>query len=60
MYSKNFILQSNKDSVNWKDEITELNYFFAHLKTKEGETITIPNSLILQKSISVCEKKNEQ
>lgn len=38
-------------------EVTELTYFFIHLKTKTGETITIPNSLVLQKSISVIEKK---
>lgn len=40
----------------FEGEITELSYFFVHLKTKDGEIITIPNSQILQKSISVCEK----
>ncbi|MFK7114771.1 mechanosensitive ion channel domain-containing protein [Flavobacterium oreochromis] len=39
-------------------EIIELTYFFVHLKTKEGHTITIPNSLILQKSVSIIEKQN--
>ncbi len=38
-------------------EVTELTYFFIHLKTTSGETITIPNSLLLQKSIAVIEKK---
>ena len=35
--------------------IIELTYFFVHLKTAEGEIITIPNSMILQKSISITE-----
>jgi small-conductance mechanosensitive channel len=37
-------------------EVTELTYFFVHIKTSNKEIITIPNSLILQKSISVIEK----
>jgi small-conductance mechanosensitive channel len=37
-------------------EISDLTYFFVHLKTDKGEIITIPNSLILQKSISVIQK----
>jgi len=39
-------------------EVTELTYFFIHLKTKEGETITIPNSVALQKSIALVEKQD--
>ena len=35
--------------------IIELTYFFVHLKTAEEEIITIPNSMILQKSISITE-----
>jgi small-conductance mechanosensitive channel len=42
----------------FEGEITELTYFFVHLKTKSGELITIPNSLVLQKSISVIVKQN--
>ena len=38
-------------------EVSDLTYFFVHLKTENGETITIPNSLLLQKSVSVIEKK---
>jgi len=41
----------------FEGEITGLTFFFVHLKTVSGEIITIPNSLILQKSISVIEKK---
>jgi small-conductance mechanosensitive channel len=41
----------------FEGEITELTYFFVHLKTVNGEIITIPNSLLLQKSIAVVEKK---
>lgn len=39
-------------------EVTDLTYFFVHLKTKEGEIITIPNSLVLQKSIAIVESRN--
>jgi len=38
-------------------EITKLTYFFVHLKTTSGETITIPNSMIFQKSISLIVKQ---
>jgi len=37
-------------------EVTDLTYFFVHLKTDDGEIITIPNSNILQKSISIIDK----
>ena len=40
-------------------EISDLTYFFVHIKTEKGEIITIPNSLILQKSISIIESKKE-
>jgi small-conductance mechanosensitive channel len=36
-------------------EVSDLSYFFVHLKTDVGETITVPNSLFLQKSISIIE-----
>lgn len=39
-------------------EITDLTYFFVHIKTDEGEITTIPNSVLLQKSVSVIEKNN--
>jgi small-conductance mechanosensitive channel len=40
----------------FEGEVVDLTYFFVHLTTKQGETITIPNSLLLQKSISVVAK----
>lgn len=40
----------------FEGEVTELTYFFVYLKTTSGEIITIPNSLVLQKSISVIVK----
>lgn len=43
----------------FEGEITELTYFFVHLKTNSGEIITIPNSMILQKSISVLAKQGK-
>ncbi len=39
----------------FEGEITELTYFFIHLRTKEGEIVTIPNSLLLQKSVAIVE-----
>ena len=38
-------------------EVTDLTYFFVHLKTRESEIITIPNSLALQKSFAIVERK---
>jgi len=44
----------------YEGEIIELTYFFIHLKSDTNEIITIPNSLLLQKSISVLEKKESK
>ncbi len=38
-------------------EVTDLTYFFVHLKTRDSEIITIPNSLALQKSFAIVERK---
>ncbi len=42
----------------FEGEVTELTYFFIHVKTINDEVITIPNSLILQKSISIIAKQD--
>lgn len=42
----------------FEGEVSNLTYFFVHLKAESGEIITIPNSLLLQKSVSVIEKNN--
>ena len=42
----------------FEGEVTDLTYFFVHLITDNGEILTIPNSLLLQKSVSVVEKNN--
>lgn len=39
----------------FEGEIADLSYFFVHIRTRTGETITIPNSIIFQKSISIIE-----
>lgn len=44
----------------FEGEVEELTYFFVHLKTASGEIITIPNSLILQKSVAIISKQNQQ
>jgi small-conductance mechanosensitive channel len=41
-------------------EISELTYFFVYIKTKNGEIITVPNSLIFQKSVSIIEAQEEK
>jgi small-conductance mechanosensitive channel len=41
----------------FEGEVTELTYFFIHIKTANGEVITVPNSIILQKSIAVIESE---
>lgn len=37
----------------FEGEVYDLSYFFVHLKTKNGELITIPNALLFQKPISI-------
>ncbi len=34
-------------------EVTDLTYFFIYFKTTDGDVVTMPNNLILQKAISV-------
>lgn len=41
----------------FEGEISDLTYFYVHLITTEGELITIPNSLLLQKAVSIIAKK---
>ena len=41
----------------FEGEVSDLTYFFVHLKTESGEVITIPNSLLFQKSVSIIEKE---
>ena len=44
----------------FEGEVTDLTFFFIHLKTATGELITIPNSQFFQKAISVVEKTNSK
>lgn len=44
----------------FEGEITELSYFFVHLKTENGDTITIPNAIVLQKAVLIVEKQNDK
>lgn len=39
-------------------EVSDLTFFFVQLKTANGEIITVPNSLMFQKAVSVTEKIN--
>jgi small-conductance mechanosensitive channel len=41
----------------FEGEVSDLTYFFVHIKTENNEIITVPNSLLLQKSVSVIERK---
>lgn len=40
-------------------EIEDIRAFYVHMKTKEGETITYPNNLLLQKGISIVKHYSE-
>ncbi len=51
-----YIKVLHKD-FNYEGEVTEMDYFFVHIKTNENETVTIPNSHFFDKSFSVREKK---
>lgn len=42
----------------FEGEVTDLTYFFIHLKTTSGEIITIPNSILLQKPVSIFENNS--
>jgi small-conductance mechanosensitive channel len=55
----NTIKVLHKD-YHYEGEVTELNYFFVHLKTKDNEIITIPNSHFFEKSFSISEQKENK
>ena len=42
---------------HYEGEVTEMDYFFVHLRTVTNEIITVPNSHFFDKSFSVSEKK---
>ena len=44
---------------NYEGEVTEMNYFFVHIKTSNNEIITIPNSHFFQSSFSVSNGKQK-
>lgn len=46
----------DKDS-RIEGEITDLTYFYIHLITTEGDTVTIPNSVFLHTPVSILAKK---
>jgi small-conductance mechanosensitive channel len=46
----------DKDSP-FEGEVIELTYFFVHLKTKHGEVITVPNSILIVKPILIVSDK---
>ena len=52
----NYVKVLHKD-YNYEGEVTEMNYFFVHIKTSDNETITIPNSHFFERSFSVLEKQ---
>ncbi len=39
--------------VPTEGEITDITYFFIHIKTKENEDVTLPNAYLLQKPIKI-------
>lgn len=53
-----YIKVLHKD-YHYEGEVTEMNYFFVHIKTNENEIITIPNSHFFEKSFSVSDQKGK-
>lgn len=43
----------------FEGEVTDISYFFLYLRTSTGEIITIPNSQLLQKPVSILSSKAE-
>lgn len=43
----------------YEGEVTEMNFFFVHIKTASNEIITIPNSHFFDRSFSVLDKGKE-
>lgn len=41
-------------------KIDDITFFFLHIKTDKGEMITIPNSVVLQKTISVLSDQKDK
>jgi small-conductance mechanosensitive channel len=44
---------------HFEGEVTEMNYFFVHIKTNNNELITIPNSHFFNQSYSVIDKNEK-
>lgn len=42
---------------DWTGEVIDITGFYLFMKTDDGRTITIPNSLIMQKGIEILDKK---
>ncbi len=53
-----YIKVLHKD-YHYEGEVTEMNYFFVHIKTDNNEVITIPNSHFFEKSFSVMDNKKK-
>jgi small-conductance mechanosensitive channel len=47
---KDFFIEGKVDSIS---------LFFMHIINEEGEKITVPNNIALQKTISICHKSKE-
>jgi small-conductance mechanosensitive channel len=41
----------------FEGEITDISYFYVHLKTPDEDIVTLPNNLVLQKAISINKHK---
>jgi small-conductance mechanosensitive channel len=53
-----YIKVLSKD-YQYEGEVTEMNYFFVHIKTNDNEIITIPNSHFFEKAFSVTQNKEK-
>ena len=53
-----YIKVLSKD-YQYEGEVTEMNYFFVHIKTNDKRIITIPNSHFFEKSFSINDYKEK-
>ncbi len=51
------IIQIHEKDFNLEGKLISISFFFMHLESKEGRSITIPNNITLQKTIIILENE---
>jgi small-conductance mechanosensitive channel len=45
---------------DWTGHVEDITGFYVFMKTDKGEQITIPNSIVIQRTIEILEAKNKE